>query len=399
MKSLYRRFPFLDLGRIPPVQRLAYQIQILLLFVISTFLYLGFPGTREWRRIAEEDRMHTIIRGWDGLAWYVWLAAAPFMLLLIQKYPLIRGRILSQLGKIMLGSVGLYLAVAHVRYFCRILPDILLAPRSAVQLDLDSYAYNTFAMLPLDFLTYCGFIAVSFSIDYYFKLRQRNDEAAQLRLQAVQLQSDLARAELAALRGQLHPHFLFNSFNALATLVRQRKNDEAVEIIAQLSALLRLAIDQTGLPETPLGQELDFIRRYLAIEHVRFAEKLRVEYVIDPATIEVLVPNIILQPLVENAIKHGISRRTTPGCVRLQAERLAGRLHITIADDGAEDTPVPAASTDGRRYGIGLANTRARLTNLYGADYRLEIGPRPQGGTIVTLDLPWRLAPAKSMPT
>ena len=148
-----------------------------------------------------------------------------------------------------------------------------------------------------------------------------------------------------------------------------------------------------------MGQELDFIRRYLAIEHVRFAEKLRVEYAIDPATLDVLVPNIILQPLVENAIKHGISRRTTPGCVRLQTERLAGRLHITIANDGAEDTPAPSPATDRKRYGIGLANTRARLTNLYGADYRLEIGPRPQGGTIVTLDLPWRPAPAKSIPT
>ena len=169
-----------------------------------------------------------------------------------------------------------------------------------------------------------------------------------------------------------------------------------MEIIAQLSALLRLAIDQTGLQETPLAQELDFIRRYLAIEHVRFAEKLQVEYDIEPAALGVLERNIILQPLVENAIKHGISRRTTPGRVRLHAARMADRLHITIADDGADDAPETALPPSGRKLGIGLANTRARLTNLYGADYRLEIAPRPEGGTIVSMDIPWRQAPEKT---
>ena len=218
-----------------------------------------------------------------------------------------------------MGSLLLYLVVAHVRYLCRILPDLVLMPAGHILPDAGSYAYNTFAMLPLDFLTCFGFLGVSFSIDYYFKLRQRTEEAILLQLKAAQLQSDLARAELAALRGQLHPHFLFNSFNALATLVRQRKNDAAVEIIAQLSALLRLAIDQTGLQETPLEQELDFIRRYLEIEHVRFGDKLRVDFAIDPAALEVMVPNIILQPLVENAIKHGISLRITPGLIRVVA--------------------------------------------------------------------------------
>jgi hypothetical protein len=390
--NVYRRFPFLNLGRIPPEQRAAFQVQILVLFVVSTLLYIGFPGTREWRRIAEEGQMHTIIRGWDGLAWYVWLAAAPFMLVLIRKYPLSRDHFWSQLGKILLGSIVLYLIVAHVRYLLRILPELILAPGKGGLVDMDSYAYNTFGMLPLDFLTYCGFIAVSFSIYYYFKLRQRNEEAILLQLKTAQLQSDLARAELAALRGQLHPHFLFNSFNALATLVRQRKNDAAVEIIAQLSALLRLAIDQSGLHETPLEQELDFIRRYLEIEHVRFGDKLRVDFAIEPATLEVMVPNIILQPLVENAIKHGISMRITPGLVRVTAARVADRLHIEILDDGSDDTQPEAPRGVAKKPGIGLANTRARLTKIYGTDYRLEMNRQPESGTVVSLSLPWRLA-------
>ena len=392
-----RRISFLNLGMFPPERRYAFQIQLLLLFVISTLLYIGFPGTREWRRIAEEGQMHPIIRGWDGLSWYVWLAAAPFMLLLIRKFPLVRGRIWVQLGKITLGSVLLYLVVAHVRFLCRILPDLLLAPRAAVQVDLDSYAYNTFGMLPLDFLTYCGFFAVSFSIDYYFKLRQRSDEAMQLQLQAARLQSDLARAELAALRGQLHPHFLFNSFNALATLVRQQKNDVAVDIIAQLSALLRLAIDRSGLQEIPLEEEIDFIRRYLEIEHVRFSDKLRVDIVVDPAALGSLVPNIVLQPLVENAIKHGISRLTTPGLIRVAVARTGERLGIEIENDGPDG--LEPGSAGSRKPGIGLANTRARLDKLYGANYQLGMSRRPDGGTIVKLELPWLPGPIRKSTT
>ncbi|MES1194495.1 MAG: histidine kinase, partial [Opitutus sp.] len=277
----------------------------------------------------------------------------------------------------------IYLVVTHVRYALRVAPELLGHQSKTWVWDVDTYAYNTFAMLPLDFLTYCGFFAVSFSVDYYFTHRQRSEEAVQLQLRAAQLQSALARAELAALRGQLHPHFLFNSFNALATLVRQQKNDAAVEIIAQLSALLRLAIDRTGLQEIPLHQEIDFIQRYLDIEHVRFGDKLRVEFALAPDSLEALVPNIVLQPLVENAIKHGISLRTTPGTVRLSSIRSGDRLRIEIADDGS-DGPSPACTNPGgKKPGIGLANTRAQLDTLYGADYRLKLAKRPAGGTVV----------------
>jgi len=205
-----------------------------------------------------------------------------------------------------------------------------------------------------------------------------------------QLESDLARAELTVLRGQLHPHFLFNSFNAVASLVRQRRNESAVEIIAQLSALLRLAIERTGRQELPLEEEIDFIRRYLEIEQVRFGEKLRLDFSLDPAALDASVPNLVLQPLVENAIKHGISRRTRPGTVRLAARRVDGRLQLEIVDDGPDGSPVER-DAEGQRAGIGLSNTRARLEKIYGSDFQLEMTPRPEGGMRVFLDLPWRL--------
>lgn len=372
-----------------------YRTQLLVLFTLSTLLFIGFPGTREWRRIAEENQMQTIIRSWDGLSWYTWLAAAPFMLLLVRRFPLERGRVMANLARLTAGSGAIYLTVTHVRYLLRILPDTLGGMPWRHVTDFDTYAYNTFAMLPLDLLTYSGFFAASFAIDAYYKHRNDVRQAMQLQLRAAELQSELARAELAALRGQLHPHFLFNSFNALATLVRQRKNEEAVEIIAQLSALLRLAIDRTGLQEIALHQEMDFIRRYLDIEHVRFGDKLRICFDLDPAVLDALVPNILLQPLVENAIKHGISLRINPGIVRLKASRLGNRLQIEILNDGPE---APSSGKGGgagsRPPGIGLANARAQLGRLYGTDYELVLTEQPAGRTLVVLNLPWHQAPA-----
>jgi hypothetical protein len=371
-----------------------YRTQLLLLFTLSTLLFIGFPGTREWRRLAEENQMQTVIRGWDGLSWYTWLAAAPLMLLLIRRFPLGRGRMPANLMRLALGSGAIYLGVTHIRYALRLLSESFNGVPWEKLVDFDTYAYNTFAMLPLDLLTYSGFFAVSFAIDTFYKQKRDARQAMQLQLTAIQLQSDLARAELAALRGQLHPHFLFNSFNALATLVRQRKNDDAVEIIAQLSALLRLAIDRSGLQVIPLDQEVDFIRRYLDIEKVRFGDKLRMAFEFEPVTLEALVPNIVLQPLVENAIKHGISLRTTPGLVRLVAARWQDRLRIEITNDGP-DGAVDAGTTGAKssKAGIGLANTRAQLDKLYGVDYHLDLVRQPGGGAIVILDLPWRQRP------
>jgi two-component system LytT family sensor kinase len=371
-----------------------YRVQLLLLFVLSTLLYVGFPGTREWRRVAEESQMHTIMRGWDGLAWYTWLAAAPFMLLLVQRFPFSREWRLADLVPLAAGCFAIYLGVTHARYALRVFADSPTGSFGRELPDFNSYAYNTFAMLPLDLLTFCGFFAVSFAVDAYYKRQHDARTAMELQIKAAQLQSELARAELAALRGQLHPHFLFNSFNALSTLVRQRKNDAAVEIIAQLSALLRMAIDRTGLQEIPLQQEIEFIQRYLDIEHVRFGEKLRVVFDLEPAALDAMVPNIVLQPLVENAIKHGISLRTTPGVVRLAATHRADRLRIEIVNDGPEQ-PAPD-STPGlnRKTGIGLSNARAQLSKLYGNDYQLEISRESAGITIVSLSLPWRRMPA-----
>lgn len=373
-----------------PEERAEFKVQLALFFAVSLLLSLGYHGQRELRAMADREHVQQLLRGWDGFAWFVWLLAAPAMLLLIQRFPLERRHIRRNLLGLLLGSMVIFLIVTNLRFVLRVLPNIWLTPEARLPVDWSHYSVSTLLLLPMDFLTYCGFFFATAAIDNHFKYRARAAEALRLELHAVRLQSNLARAELTALRGQLHPHFLFNSFNAVASLVRQRRNDAAVEIIAQLSDLLRLAVERTARQELPLDEEIDFIRRYLEIERVRFGDKLRLDFAIDPAVLHAAVPNLVLQPLVENAIKHGISRRIEPGTVRLAARRVDGRLQLEIVDDGPDGSPVEP-SLEPSRGGIGLSNTRERLTRIYGNDYRLEMTPRSEGGMRVSLDLPWRL--------
>jgi hypothetical protein len=376
-----------------PEERAVLQVQLLVLLAINLLLSLGYYAQREWRRIADEHHLRLILRGWDGLAWYAWLAAAPAMVILIRRYPLVRWQLGRNIPRLLAGSALIYVAVTNLRFALRVLPDIWLPAAENVPVDWLTYVNTTLTLLPIDFLTYCGFFAISLAIDYYFKFRQRAAEALQLQLEAARLQFDLSQAELATLRNQLHPHFLFNSFNAIATLVRQKKNEAAVEMIGQLSELFRLALDRKGRQKIPLEEEMDFIRRYLAVERVRFGDKLQLEYAFGEEVLQCLVPSLLLQPLVENAIKHGIAQRTEPGRVRIAAHHANGRLALEISNDGPE-TPPAEERLELSRTGIGLANTRARLDRLYGSDYDLQMGARRDGGMEVRVVLPWRLGQA-----
>lgn len=396
--NLWNRVTTFALRRFSTQDRRELLLLVGLLLLMCLLLQFGFNQVREWQTEAEHDKLQTFLLSWGSAAWFVWLGAAPVMLWIVREFPLdLHEMAWRNVVRIVVCSVLLGLVVINLRWILSVAGNLWRPNEDDLPTDWQNYLYNTFRLWPLDTLTYCGFFAVTFAIDYFYQDRRRTEETVQLQLHTARLQTDLTRAELAALRGQLHPHFLFNSFNALATLVRQKKNDEAVEIIAQLSALLRLAIERTGLIQIPLHQELEFIERYLAIEHVRFAEKLRVELAVDPATLDALVPNIVLQPLVENAIKHGISRRTTPGTVRLASTQGGGRLHITISNDRA-DEPTAGAADRGASTGIGLANTRAQLEKLYGVDYHLEFIHDPRGMTTVALNIPLRRMPPKQTP-
>ncbi|MDB6094377.1 MAG: signal transduction histidine kinase, LytS [Verrucomicrobia bacterium] len=371
-------------------ERVVLRVQIMVFVAVSLLLSLGYYEQRVLRTMAEREHVELLVRGWDGFAWVVWLLAAPAMLLLIRRFPIQRGQIGRNLIGLIIGSFVIYAFVTNARFFLRVLPNVWLPDRLDAPVDWSHYIISMLFLLPMDFMTYCGFFSASFAINYYFKYRHRVEETLQLQVRTAELQSELARAELTALRGQLHPHFLFNSFNAVASLVRQKRNEAAVEVIAQLSALLRLAMERTGQQELSLDDEVDFVRRYLEIERVRFGEKLRLDFALDPAALGASVPNLLLQPLVENAIKHGISMRTRPGTVRLVATCVGSRLKLEIANDGPDQGSGQGEPLESRK-GIGLANTHARLEKIYGKDYTFELMACPEGGTLVRLDLPLRL--------
>jgi two-component system LytT family sensor kinase len=232
-----------------------------------------------------------------------------------------------------------------------------------------------------DLLIYGAIIGVSYAVSYYFRFREREFRASQLENQLVQ-------AQLQTLKMQLQPHFLFNTLNGIAGLVRDSRNKAAVDMLAGLSDLLRYTLENAGKQEVPLKEELEFLELYLDIQQMRFSDRLKVEMRIEPEVLDALVPNLILQPLVENAIRHGISLRAAAGIVGVSAARDDGLLRIRIYDDGPglkRDEVDGAATVEG----VGLSNTRARLAQLYGERQRFSLAERAGGGVEAVLVFPF----------
>jgi len=196
------------------------------------------------------------------------------------------------------------------------------------------------------------------------------------------LAARLASAELQVLKMQLQPHFLFNTLNTIYNLAPQNSRKAQV-MIARLSNLLRLSLDHVSPNMVPLQQELEFLDSYLDIEKTRFEERLQVVRDIDPEALDAAVPNLLLQPLVENAIRHGINKKAAGGKIEIFAARRGDRLRITITDDGRPPEPSTSSS------GIGMANTRARLTQLFGNDFSFELMSAGQGAQVL-IDLPFK---------
>jgi len=197
-------------------------------------------------------------------------------------------------------------------------------------------------------------------------------------LRSSQLETQLTQAQLQALKMQLHPHFLFNTLHSISALVH-RDPEAADKMIARLGDFLRLTLDASATQEVPLRRELEFLNCYLEIERVRFNDRLTTSLEVDPRVLDCRVPNLILQPLVENAIRHGVSQRAAPGHVRVRAERRGDALLLQVSDNGAGlSTAAPARRAT--KGGVGLSNTRARLQQLYGSAYRFELSGDPRGG-------------------
>ncbi len=205
-------------------------------------------------------------------------------------------------------------------------------------------------------------------------------------LRASRLQTQLTVAQLEALKMQLQPHFLFNTLHSISALLH-RDPESADRMIARLGDFLRLTLENSGTQEVSLQKELEFLTCYLEIERVRFQDRLTTSVEVEPAALDAPVPNLILQPIVENALRHGIAQTRGPGRVEITAKRVNGSLRIRVWDNGPGLKAIPRPD-DGLRGGLGLSNTRARLEQLYGSAHRFELENAPEGGLLVTLEIP-----------
>jgi two-component system LytT family sensor kinase len=214
--------------------------------------------------------------------------------------------------------------------------------------------------------------------------RRHEREALELMARAAALETQVVQARLGALKMQLQPHFLFNTLNAVVSLVRARRGREAEDTLAHLSDLLRWVLDDSEQQEVALSRELEYLRLYLAVERVRFADRLRVDMRIAPDVLEAAVPHLCLQPIVENAIRHGIEASASSGGLVIAARRVGPNLELVVEDDG------PGFRSLRQPVGIGLANTRLRLAELYGDRASMTLANAIEGGAIVTLTFPCR---------
>jgi len=236
----------------------------------------------------------------------------------------------------------------------------------------EAFRGNFHSSLP----TYWLILFVYYSIDYYAKYRDRE-------VRASQLEARLSAAQLQALKMQLNPHFLFNTLNSISSLM-YTDVEAADAMMTQLSEFLRLTLESDGSMEVPLRQELDFLNRYLQIERIRFEDRLTVRMNIDADTLDAQVPNLALQPLVENALRHGIAPRPEGGTIVISSRKRDGMLEIDLVDDGP-------GLHGARREGIGLTNTRARLEQLYGPSHEFELRNGLNGGLTVNLKIPFHV--------
>jgi two-component system LytT family sensor kinase len=239
--------------------------------------------------------------------------------------------------------------------------------------------------IPLGTLMYDGFVLLAWSLLYYgindWVVIERERE------RATRAEAMAHSARLRALQSQLEPHFLFNTLNAISTLVVEGQNAAAARMIARLSDFLRLTLDTAETPEISVAEELEFVQRYLEIEQVRFGERLQVSISAEPEAMPGLVPALVLQPLVENAVKHGVLPRELGGSVAVSIAKNNGRLHISVVDDG------PGLPNDqALAQGVGLSNTAARLAELYGDTAHFSLTLAPRGGVAAIIDLPFRTA-------
>jgi two-component system, LytTR family, sensor kinase len=312
-------------------------------------------------------------------AWLPWVLATPVIVHFARGYPPFRPPRARGIAVHLTAIIVMNLTSATWVAWLNLVFDPWLqdgGPGPYLKLWVSKAAYGGLTAL----VVYAFIVTITLALDSRARIALAQAETARLSAQ-------LSKAQLDALRQQMNPHFMFNTLNAISGLVRDQRYDAAVTMVAGLSDFMRRTAQDNKRPQVALAEEVEYLKRYLEIQQVRFGERLQASMQIDADALPVLVPILMLQPLIENAIKHGIEKRVQGGVIRTTAARSEDRLHLRIYNDGPQALPDEVGTT-----GIGLSNLRSRLQILYGADFRFELRSAPEGGTEVLLDLPVCLA-------
>ena len=328
-------------------------------------------------RLSENPTPFWQVLSWQLFSGYVWFAISPIILYLGTKFTFDDGRWKT--------SIPVHVIASIVIAILQLSIDAFVLPKLGYMRRYESASYfeifKIFLLVNVHFgvAIYWGVLGLQQAIKYYRKYRERE-------LRTSQLEARLATTRLQVLKMQLHPHFLFNTLNAISELI-YRDPESAERMISDLSDLLRMSFENLEVQEIPLKQELEFLEKYLEIELTRFHDRLKVEMHIAPDALDASVPNMILQPLVENAIKHGIGPRSEGGKINIDAVRENGHLALTVRDNGQG---VPFGDLENLPEGVGLSNTRRRLRHLYGESHSFSLKNEDSSGFAVNLVIPYR---------
>jgi two-component system, LytTR family, sensor kinase len=352
--------------------------------IVATTLLGFFSGSMSYQAVAlfaEKHQPFLLLLGINMPYWYAWGLLIPPVLWLARRFPFGRGTWQRSL----LVHIPAMLSLTFVRVMLTqyvalmVLRAYWTEGASKMMGYWSRVRYNYIMQFDWEIMTYCAIVGFSHAVAYYREAQERSVSASRL-------EARLAEAQLQALQRQLHPHFLFNTLNAISALMH-RDVEAADQMLMKLSDLLRMALDQPGVQEVALKDELDFLGKYLEIEQARFGDRLTVRFDVDPVTLDAQVPNLLLQPLVENSIRHAIAARVEGGLIEIRARHSRDDLILEVRDNGPGLTsPRPQQSG----AGVGLANTRSRLEHLYGARQRLQFEQPAGGGLAVIVTIPFR---------
>jgi signal transduction histidine kinase len=335
---------------------------------LQAFNYVSF--------FAEQEQPFRILLALNAFYWYSWAALVPAIFWLARRYRLDRGMWTRSVVAHIVGVFAFTFAHAVLWVAARVLIMWWLADQEVEWWLVVRERY--FLYFDWEMMTYWAVVGLSHALDFHRESQERAVAAAQL-------ETRLAEARLQALQRQLHPHFLFNTLHAISALMH-RDVEAADAMLARLSDLLRLTLDRVGSQLVPLKDEIDFVQKYLEIEQARFGDRLHIDVDVEPVALDASVPNFVLQPLVENAVRHGVGPKVAGGRIDISARRSGDRLLLVVRDNGVG---VKADTLHSFNRGVGLSNTRSRLEHLYRHDHRFEFHAPAGGGLAVTVDIPF----------